>query len=186
MGKAGTKHGKREIYPIKGGTRWAYKWPVIDTNGEKKFASRSFKTPEEAAAFKKEKDKELKEQGERNTWSETVRRDVAAARRRLSVYTDVSLDKSAAFYRQHHPLDESVTIKEAVQAYLVYRKPHSLCKDEELKSIPIKSFKRFAENTYSDRIPPTSIFIFRHTIYNALFIPQIRRHNRRLFNEAQN
>lgn len=155
MGKAGTKHGKREIYPIKGGTRWAYKWPVIDTKGEKKFASRSFKTLKEAEDFKKKKDKELKEHGERYTWGEIDRKDAAAALDVLSVYSDISLEKAARFYRQHHPLDKLVTIEEAVRDYLLYRKPGSLCNERELEKSPIKSFKGFADKTYSDRIKPT-------------------------------
>ena len=155
MGKTGTKHGERNVYPIKGGTRWAYKWFVYDAKGRKRETSRSFGSKEEAQAFKEAKELELRAYGLKYSLSEDDRQDARRALEFLSGYADMSLVKAAEFFRQHHPLDKSVTVKKAVASYLQYRKPYALCEKGESKSAPVRSFPRFAPKTYSDRAKPT-------------------------------
>ena len=152
MGKLGTKHGVRNIYPIKGGCRWVYKWEIIDHTGKTRFPSRSFSSKEEAADFKKEKDAELAEQGTSHSLSPEDAKDALHAMRILAGHNDISLSAAATFYLKHNPLNQGVTVEVAVGDYLLYRKPKVLCSEEDLKIRPIRAFQRFAPKTYTDRV----------------------------------
>lgn len=128
-----------------------YKWRVTDQNGSETLTSRSFSTRDAAADFKKKKDHEIRKQGSIHSLGSKDMRDAVDAMLILLAHKGVSLSDAAAFYVKHNPLDATVTIEEAVEGYLRYRKPRDLCNEDEKKDSQIRSFRRFALKTYTDR-----------------------------------